>query len=88
MRGFVSASANSITWLFQSRGPGLSAKEELRIAAKPWHVSEVSLNGSLERPFHEVVKVKPGIPWNPQDLLVNWTDTPLRSNTGGQFISY
>ena len=59
MKGFVSAPANSITWLLQSRCPGLSAKEELRIAARAWHVSEVSLNGSLERPFYEALKVKP-----------------------------
>ena len=29
---------------------------------------EVSLNGGLERPLHEAVKLKPGLPWKPQDV--------------------
>ena len=28
----------------------------------------VSLHGDQERPLHEAVKVKPGLPWRPQDI--------------------
>ena len=31
------------------------------------HVSRVALNGGLERPFCEAVKVKPELPWRSQD---------------------
>jgi hypothetical protein len=32
------------------------------------HVSEVSLHGGLERPLCEDIKVKPRLPWRPQDV--------------------
>ena len=35
--------------------------------AKGRHVSEVSLNGGLERPLHEAVKLTPGLPWRSQN---------------------
>jgi hypothetical protein len=31
-------------------------------------VSEVSLHGGPEGPLFETVKVKPGLPWRPQDV--------------------
>lgn len=31
-------------------------------------MSGVSLHGGLERPLCEAVKVKPGLPWGPQDV--------------------
>ena len=35
----------------------------LRKAAKARHITGVSLNGDLERPFYKTVKLKPGSPW-------------------------
>ena len=35
----------------------------LKKAAEARHVSGVSLNGGLERPLPEAMKMKPGLPW-------------------------
>ena len=40
----------------------------LRKTTKVRHVSVVSLNGSLDRPLHEAAKLKPGLPWRPEDI--------------------
>lgn len=41
----------------------------LRTATETRHVSRVSLNGGLvERPLHEAVNLKPGLPWRTQDV--------------------
>jgi hypothetical protein len=40
----------------------------LRKVAKARHVARESLHGSLERPLHEVVEVKPGLHWRLQDV--------------------
>lgn len=37
-------------------------------AVEARHVSRVSLSGGPERPLHEVVTVKPGLRWRPQDV--------------------
>ena len=41
---------------------------QLRNATEARHVSEVSLNGGLERPLHEDVQLKPRLPWRPQEV--------------------
>ena len=43
-------------------------EQRLKKTADARHVSRVFLNGDLERPLCETVKVKPGLPWRPQDV--------------------
>lgn len=40
----------------------------LRKAMEVRHVSEMFLGGSLEKPLHEALKLKPRFPWSPQDI--------------------
>ena len=65
--------ANSRTWQLQSRGSGFRVKNQrselwnllpcLRKAAEARRVSGVSLNGGLEKPLHEAVKLKTRLLW-------------------------
>ena len=68
----MSASASSRTWQLQSCGPEFRVKERRKElcnkATEARHVPGVSLNGGLERPLHEAVKLKPGLPWRPQHI--------------------
>jgi hypothetical protein len=41
---------------------------QLRKSNDAGNVSGVSLHGDLERPLCEAVKVKPGLPWRPQNV--------------------
>ena len=43
-------------------------KEQLRKAAETRHESGLFLNGGLERPLHEAMKVKPGCLGDPKML--------------------
>ena len=49
------------------RGSGFRVKDK-RKADEARHVSGVSLNGGLERPLHEAMKLKPRLPWRTQDV--------------------
>ena len=41
---------------------------QLRTVTEVRHVLRVTLNGGLERPLCETVKLKPGLLWRPQDV--------------------
>ena len=40
----------------------------LRKSDEARHISGMFLNGALERPFHEAVKVEAGLPKRPQEV--------------------
>jgi hypothetical protein len=52
----------------------------LRRATEARPVSGKSLHGSPERPFHQIVKVKPGLAWRSQD-------SPCKSLSGASKLS-
>lgn len=72
------APANNRTWQLWPCGSGYRVKDTrkglwnlllwLGKGKKARHVSGVSLHGGLERPLCNAMKVKPGLPWRPQNV--------------------
>lgn len=75
---WMRAPANNISWWLWLCGSGCKVKDTrkgswtlllwLGKAKEARHVSGVSLHGDLERSLCEAMKVKPGLPWRPQNV--------------------
>ena len=39
------------------------------------HVAEISLYGGSEKPLYEAVKMEPGLPWRPREVIPELWDT-------------
>lgn len=102
--GHVPVTAISRTWLLWTHGSTFRVKDRrnrlwnmpllLRKASAGRHVSEVSLNGDLQRAFYKAVKLKAVLPWRPQDVrdaialgnLVSRTASKERNHPKGRSV--